>query len=166
MRKHVFVALMAAVALLPALSAFGQGCPGCGKNDAFNGKDRAVGCKSADDCCEQVVVGAGQPDKYIPLLKGKRVALFSNHTGMVGDKHTLDLMLENGINVACIFSPEHGFRGTADAGEHVSSGTDPVTGIRIASLYDGKKRGPSQETMDGIDIIVTDILDVGLRYYT
>ena len=113
-----------------------------------------------------VTVGAARTDMYMPLLKDKRVALFSNHTGMVGDKHTLDLMLDNGINVACIFSPEHGFRGTADAGEHVSSSVDPVTGIKIASLYDGKKRGPSKEVMDGLDVIVVDIQDVGLRYYT
>lgn len=113
-----------------------------------------------------ITVGAARTDQYINDLKGKRIALFSNHTGMVGDKHTLDIMLENGLDVRAIFSPEHGFRGNADAGEHVSSGVDPVTGIKIASLYDGKKRGPSQETMDQIDVIVCDIQDVGLRYYT
>lgn len=114
----------------------------------------------------EVVVGAARTDKYIDSLKGKRVALFSNHTGMVGDKHTLDILLENGINVVTLFSPEHGFRGTADAGEHVSSSVDPVTGIPIASLYGAKDRMPAQDIMDGIDIIVTDIQDVGLRYYT
>jgi len=114
----------------------------------------------------EVTVGAARTDEYIPVLKDKRVALFSNHTGMVGDRHTLDIMLENGIDVVAIFSPEHGFRGKADAGEHVTSSVDPVTGIPIASLYDGKKRGPSKEVMDIIDIIVTDIQDVGLRYYT
>lgn len=115
---------------------------------------------------EPVTVGAARTGEYLPALKGKRVALFSNHTGMVGEKHTLDIMLENGIDVVAIFSPEHGFRGTADAGEHVSSSVDPVTGIPIASLYDGKKKGPSDEVMENIDIIVTDIQDVGLRYYT
>ncbi len=114
----------------------------------------------------EVRVGAAQTDKYFPLLEGRRVALFSNHTGMVGDRHTVDLMLDGGINVVTLFSPEHGFRGTADAGEHVGSGVDPVTGIPIASLYDGKKRGPSAETMDKLDVIVVDIQDVGLRYYT
>jgi len=113
-----------------------------------------------------VTVGAAQTDLYFPQLKGKRVALLSNHTGMVGDKHTLDIMLSGGINVTTIFSPEHGFRGKADAGEHVTSSVDPVTGIPIASLYDGKTRTPSKETMDKFDIIVTDIQDVGLRYYT
>lgn len=115
---------------------------------------------------QDVVVGAARTDRYIPLLKDKRVALFSNHTGMVGDKHTLDILLDNGINVVAIFSPEHGFRGTADAGEHVSSSVDPVTGIPIASLYDGTKKGPAPEVMENLDIIVTDIQDVGLRYYT
>ena len=113
-----------------------------------------------------VEVGAAQVDEYIPLLKGKRVALLSNNTGMVGSKHTLDILLENDIKVAMIFSPEHGFRGKADAGEHVSSSVDEQTGVRIASLYDGKGKYPSKENMDQLDIIVVDIQDVGLRYYT
>lgn len=122
-------------------------------------------------CCsavkaQDVTVGAAQIDKYVPQLKGQKVALFSNHTGMVGERHTLDIMLENGVNVTTIFSPEHGFRGKADAGEHVSSSVDPVTGIPIASLYDGKERMPAKEVMDNIDVIVVDIQDVGLRYYT
>ena len=120
----------------------------------------------AGECGDEVRVGASRTEAYIPLLKDKRVALFSNHTGMVGERHTLDLMLEDGVNVVAIFSPEHGFRGTADAGEHVSSSVDPITGIPIASLYDGKRRGPAKEVMDSIDIIVCDIQDVGLRYYT
>jgi uncharacterized protein YbbC (DUF1343 family) len=114
----------------------------------------------------EVVLGAARTSEYVPLLKGKRVALLSNQTGMVGDKHTLDLMLENGVNVVTIFSPEHGFRGNADAGEHVSSSVDEKTGIPIASLYDGKSPMPSKQVMDGIDVIVTDIQDVGLRFYT
>lgn len=115
---------------------------------------------------QDVIVGAACTDEYVPKLKGKRIALLSNHTGMVGEKHTLDIMLESGLNVTTIFSPEHGFRGKADAGEHVGSSVDPVTGIPIASLYDGKTRMPSQKVMDGFDVIVTDIQDVGLRYYT
>ena len=115
---------------------------------------------------KQVKVGAEQVNEYVPLLKGKRVALLSNHTGMVGDKHTLDIMLENGVNVTTIFSPEHGFRGNADAGEHVNSGVDQKTGIPIASLYDGKSSMPSKKTMAKFDILVVDIQDVGLRYYT
>ena len=118
---------------------------------------------------EMVIVGAERTAEYLPLLKGKRIALLSNQTGVVGinhDKHTLDLMLEMGLNVTTIFSPEHGFRGKADAGEHVKSSVDEKTGIPIASLYEGKSRMPSKETMDRFDVIVTDIQDVGLRFYT
>ena len=114
----------------------------------------------------QIRVGAEMTDEYIPLLKGKKVALLSNHTGMVGNEHTLDVMLKKGVKVTTIFSPEHGFRGKADAGEHVSSGVDSKTGIPIASLYDGKTRSPKKSVMDNIDIIVVDIQDVGLRFYT
>ena len=92
--------------------------------------------------------------------------MLSNQTGMVGDRHVLDIMIENGLKVTTIFSPEHGFRGTADAGEHVSSSVDEKTGIPIASLYDGKRQMPSDETMEKFDVIVTDIQDVGLRFYT
>lgn len=113
-----------------------------------------------------VVVGAASTDEYVPYLKGKRVAIMSNHTGMVGNKHTLDIMLEKGVNVTTIFSPEHGFRGKADAGEKVSSSVDAETGIPIASLYDGKSPMPSKENMDKFDVLVVDIQDVGLRFYT
>lgn len=114
----------------------------------------------------QVTVGAAKTADYVPLLKDKRIALLSNHTGMVGDEHTLDIMLANKLNVTTIFSPEHGFRGNADAGEHVASGKDRKTGIPIASLYNGGKRMPAKSVMDGIDVIVVDIQDVGLRFYT
>lgn len=113
-----------------------------------------------------VTVGAARTDVYLPLLQGKRVALYSNHTGMVGPKHTLDLMLENGVDVRKLFSPEHGFRGTADAGEHVAASTDPLSGLPIVSLYDGKRKGVAPETIADIDVIVVDIQDVGLRFYT
>lgn len=114
----------------------------------------------------EVTVGAARTDVYLPLLQGKNVALYSNHTGMVGSKHTLDLMLEGGINVRKLFSPEHGFRGTADAGEHVSGSVDPVSGLPIVSLYDGKKKGVDPAVLSDVDVIVVDIQDVGLRYYT
>lgn len=130
---------------------------GAGTNPAQGEPEKAA---------DEVTVGAARTAEYLPQLRGRRVALFSNHTGMVGDRHTLDILIDSGINVVNIFSPEHGFRGTADAGEHVGSSVDEPTGVPIASLYDGKKRGPSQEVMDGLDVIVVDIQDVGLRYYT
>ena len=83
---------------------------------------------------DQVIVGAEQTSEYFPILKGKRIAIFSNHTGMVGDKHLLDVLIENKFNVVAIFSPEHGFRGDADAGEHVKSSVDPKTSVPIVSL--------------------------------
>lgn len=115
---------------------------------------------------ERVIIGAEQTQAYLPLLKNQRVALFSNHTGMVGDKHLLDLLLENQVDVVAIFSPEHGFRGDADAGEHVSSSVDKKTGVPILSLYDGKSGKPSEASMRKFDLLIVDIQDVGLRFYT
>jgi len=152
-----FTLVIIAALMLPALTA-------------AQGKTRVKLHKSnRPHLAMPVTVGAERTDKYLPLLKGKRIALLSNQTGVVGqnhDKHTLDLMLEKGLNVTTIFSPEHGFRGKADAGEHVSSSVDEKTGIPIASLYEGKSGMPSKETMDRFDVIVTDIQDVGLRFYT
>ena len=113
-----------------------------------------------------VVVGAARVDQYEPILRGKRIGLLSNHTGTVGERHVLDIMLENNLNVATIFSPEHGFRGSADAGEHVSSSVDPITGISITSLYGPGSADRMKQAMGGIDVIVCDIQDVGLRFYT
>lgn len=162
--------LMMSMALVPALS-YAQ-CPHCTANDTAAAavvSTAETPCCTAETQCpagSHVVVGAARTEVYLPLLRGKRVALFSNHTGMVGNRHTLDIMLEGGVNVTTIFSPEHGFRGNADAGEHVSSSVDPVTGIPIASLYDGKRRGIAPEVLAKFDVIVCDIQDVGLRYYT
>lgn len=118
-----------------------------------------------------LTVGAQRVKKYMPLLKGKRVALFSNQTGIVpkqggGHEMTLDLLLRNGIDVVTIFSPEHGFRGNADAGEKVASSVDEKTGVPIFSLYGVKGGVPDSATMQKIDVIVADIQDVGLRFYT
>ena len=115
---------------------------------------------------ERVILGDEQTSEYFPILKDKRIAIFSNHTGMIGDKHLLDILLENKFNVVAIFSPEHGFRGDADAGEHVSSSVDKKTGVPILSLYDGKSGKPSEASMRKFDILVVDIQDVGLRFYT
>ena len=115
---------------------------------------------------EEVVVGAQCTEEYMPLLKGKRVALLSNHTGMVGDKHVLDMLIENGVEVVAVFSPEHGFRGTAGAGDHVGNSVDEKTGVPILSLYNGNLSRPTDEAMRSFDILVFDIQDVGLRFYT
>ncbi|MEA4886226.1 MAG: DUF1343 domain-containing protein [Bacteroides graminisolvens] len=114
----------------------------------------------------RIAVGAEQTSEYFPILKNKKIAVFSNHTGMIGNKHTIDVLLENKLNVVAIFSPEHGFRGNADAGEHVSSSVDSKTGVPILSLYDGKAGKPSEESMRKFDVLLVDIQDVGLRFYT
>lgn len=113
-----------------------------------------------------ITVGADRPALYLNQLRGKRVALYSNHTGRLADgRHTLDMLVDSGINVVTIFSPEHGFRGTADAGEHVRGGRDTRTGVAIRSLF-GRERRQSLLAADSVDIIVTDIQDTGLRFYT
>lgn len=158
----------------------------------------------------RVVLGDERFEEYQPLLQGKRVAVFSNQTGIVGDKvtgskladalaeyggcfprkrvdeislipftepsvpggkieygqHIVDALIEKGVDVKAIFSPEHGFRGNADAGEHVSSSVDERTGVEILSLYEKGSRIPSKEKTDKFDVLVIDIQDVGLRYYT
>ncbi len=113
-----------------------------------------------------VTVGAARTDAYIPLLKGKSVALFSNHTGMVGDKHTADILKDNGIDLRLLLSPEHGFRGKADAGEHVVSSIDEQTGLPVMSLYGKGAKTTLDAAVDSVDVVVVDIQDVGLRFYT
>jgi len=117
-----------------------------------------------NEVSEDFAVGAARTEEYLGFLKDKKVALLSNQTGAVGDKHTLDVLVENGVNVTTIFSPEHGFRGTASAGEKVSDSVDEVTGIPIVSLYGGGTVSASD--MENIDVIVCDIQDVGVRFYT
>ncbi len=148
---------------------------------------------------ESLILGDERYEEYLSLLQGKKVALFSNHTGIVGDRseglllpgkskvteknctiafgtpekgsavkygpHILDFLLNQGIDVKAVFCPEHGFRGTDDAGATVHSGVDPKTGIPVLSLY-GKRSWSIAEKLDGTDALVVDIQDVGLRFYT
>jgi uncharacterized protein YbbC (DUF1343 family) len=114
----------------------------------------------------KVTVGAECVSEYLPLLQSKRVAVLTNQTGRVGNENLVDFLHAKKINIVCIFSPEHGFRGTADAGEHVLSSVDEKTGIPIRSLYDGDTGKPSDTVMKSIDILVFDLQDVGLRFYT
>lgn len=104
-------------------------------------------------------------EEYLPLLQGQRIGILTNHTGRVGEVHIVDTLLARGINICRIFAPEHGFRGEADAGEHVASTRDRKTGIEVVSLY-GANRKPKPEQIQGIDIMLFDIQDVGLRFYT
>lgn len=108
---------------------------------------------------------AERTDQYLPLLKGKRVAVFANQTSTVGNQHLVDVLQKGGVAIKIIFGPEHGFRGTADAGEKVESTIDKATGVPVVSLY-GKKRVPSKEDLEGVDVMLFDIQDVGVRFYT
>ncbi len=110
--------------------------------------------------------GADRPELYLPLLKNKSVAVVTNQTGLLQDKTFLvDFLVKNGVTIKTIFAPEHGFRGEADAGEFVKNGTDTKTGIPIISLY-GSNKKPKPEQLRGIDVILFDIQDVGVRFYT
>jgi uncharacterized protein YbbC (DUF1343 family) len=112
-----------------------------------------------------VEVGATKMDEYLPLLKNKNIALVVNQTSIVGETHLVDALLEKGILIKKIFAPEHGFRGQADAGEHVKDDKDAKTGIPLISLH-GKNKKPTAEHLQGIEVVVFDIQDVGARFYT
>ena len=114
----------------------------------------------------KVTCGAERIAEWQPLLQGERVALLANHTALVGREHLLDIMLSKGINVVAVVSPEHGFRGTADAGEKVASTIDEKSGVPVWSLYSAKSRRLSVEQLSQVDVIVIDMQDVGLRFYT
>jgi hypothetical protein len=112
-----------------------------------------------------ILPGAYQTTTYFPLLKNKRVGLFTNQTATIGQTHLIDTLLKAGIAIQKVFTPEHGLRGTADAGEKVSDEIDAKTGIKIVSLY-GKKNTPDANDLIDIDILLFDIQDVGTRFYT
>ena len=110
--------------------------------------------------------GADRPELYLPFLKNKTIAIVTNQTGLMKDKTFLvDFLVKNNIKIKTIFAPEHGFRGDADAGEHVKNGVDTKTGIPIISLY-GSNKKPKPEQLKGIDLVLFDIQDVGVRFYT
>ena len=114
---------------------------------------------------DAVITGAERMDVWLPYLKGKTVALFANQTSMIGNSHLADTLVKSGVNVIKIFGPEHGFRGKADAGEHLNNGIDTKTGLPVTSLY-GNHKKPTAEDLKNIDIVVFDIQDVGIRFYT
>ena len=113
----------------------------------------------------EIHTGAEQTQEYFHLLKGKRVALFANPTSVINNTHLLDTLIASGINVVTIFGPEHGFRGKADAGEHVNNETDTKTGIPVISLY-GNHKKPTKEDLKNVEVMIFDIQDIGVRFYT
>ncbi|MGN5953779.1 exo-beta-N-acetylmuramidase NamZ family protein [Sphingobacterium lactis] len=112
-----------------------------------------------------IKTGAEQTEKYIPKLKGKRVALIANQTSIIGECHLLDSLVKRGVQVVKVFGPEHGFRGNASNGTTVGDEEDKNTGVKIISLY-GNKRKPTKEDLADVDILIYDIQDVGCRFYT
>ncbi|NQU88429.1 MAG: DUF1343 domain-containing protein [Mariniphaga sp.] len=113
----------------------------------------------------EIIVGAEQSQEYFNLIRNKKVGLVANHTSIVKGIHLLDFLISENINVVAVFAPEHGFRGEAAAGELVSDGRDLKTGVKIESIY-GSNYKPSVEQLEGIDVMIFDIQDVGCRFYT
>ena len=115
----------------------------------------------------EVLVGATDTTAYMPMLRDRRVAILANHTAMYSaEEHVVDMLHREGINIVGIFAPEHGFRGSVEAGLKVDNGVDERTGIAILSLYNGKTQRPSDGVMSSFDVLVVDMQDVGLRFYT
>lgn len=113
-----------------------------------------------------IKTGADNYEKYLPILKNKKTAIVTNQTGILSNKiHLVDFLLEKNVTIQTIFAPEHGFRGTADAGEHVVDSKDKKTGLPIVSLY-GDNKKPNAEQLKGIEIMIFDLQDVGVRFYT
>lgn len=114
---------------------------------------------------QELQLGCERLDNYLPILEGKQVGLLVNHTSLLGQTHLIDTLLSHGINITRIYAPEHGFRGNADAGEHIKSGLDTKTGLPVISLY-GKHKKPTAEDLESVDVVIFDIQDVGVRFYT
>ena len=181
MRKYKSFIILAAVFLI---------LTSCRKDDKTEIIEENTTEEISDD---SIICGDERFADYLPLLEGKRVALFTNQTGIVGNKiitadykrndltlfgkdingndleygpHILDVLIEKGVNVTCVFSPEHGFRGSADAGAAIDDSIDEKTGVPLLSLYSEASVYPSDEDMERFDVLVADMQDVGLRYYT
>jgi uncharacterized protein YbbC (DUF1343 family) len=120
---------------------------------------------TCDAKAAQVTVGAERMNEYLPLVEGRRVGVVTNHTGTVAGRHLVDTLLARGIAIEMVFAPEHGFRGTAAAGEHIDSSRDAATGLEIISLY-GANRKPKAADIARCEVVLFDIQDVGCRFYT
>ncbi len=125
----------------------------------------SIGQKSAASTSTSLSTGAEQTEKYLPYIKGKRVAVLANQTSIIGNTHLVDSLKKLGVNIVKVFGPEHGFRGKASAGDHVNDEVDAATGIPIISLY-GAKNKPSAADLADVDIMLYDLQDVGVRFYT
>ena len=160
MKRQIFAIAMLFCALLPQCHAQEQKANPVSDNTFFE-EDTSLVFIDKD----HYVSAAMQMDDYLPLIEGKRVGVVGNQTSIIGETHLVDTLLSLGVNVRKIYTPEHGFRGNADAGAKVNSGKDEKTGLPIVSLY-GKNKKPTTEMLQGIDIILFDLQDVGVRFYT
>lgn len=135
--------------------------------NSVNEPDGAMGNKSGDEQIPQMEIrpAAERTEAYFRHLKDKKIAIVANPSSLVGNVHLLDTLLGAGFDVNRVLAPEHGFRGKAEAGEHVESGTDSKTGVKVVSLY-GRNRKPSTEDLQGVDMVIFDLQDVGVRFYT
>ena len=114
---------------------------------------------------ESLQLGAERTTKYFPLIDGKSIGIVGNQSSLIGSTHLVDSLLRANFHILKVFSPEHGFRGIADAGTHIKNEIDENTGLPIISLY-GKNKKPTQSQLDGIQVLLFDIQDVGARFYT
>ena len=140
----------------------------CGQSQGLgqgNSQQNRIKNQNKEQQAANLILGAARSKEYLPLLKNKKVALLVNQTSMVDTVHLVDFLLEQGVQIQKIFAPEHGFRGKASAGEQVKDSKDVKTGLEIISLY-GKNKKPSPEQLQDIDLVIFDIQDVGLRFYT
>ncbi len=148
--RYLFSAFFSSLLLISA-------CAQAPKKEKKNNNKTAV---------KEIITGAESTSLYLPLLKGKNIAIVANQTSTIGDTHLVDFLHKQpSIQVLKVFAPEHGFRGKADAGETIKDGIDTKTGLPIISLY-GKNKKPSPSQLENIDIVVFDIQDVGARFYT
>lgn len=124
-------------------------------------------CVAVATDAQEVLVGATDTASYMPLLRERRVAVLANHTAMYSEnEHIVDMLHREGVNLVGIFAPEHGFRGAVEAGAKVENSVDAKTGVAILSLYNGNTKRPSDAVMRSFDVLVVDMQDVGLRFYT
>ncbi len=137
----------------------------CGTKSSIEENTSSLALEKEEVEEKKIQVGAAHLDKYLPLIKDKTIALVVNQTSEIQGTHLIDTLLNHNVKIEVIYSPEHGFRGTADAGEKISDGKDPATGIKLASLY-GKKRKPDADDLKKVEMVIFDIQDVGARFYT
>jgi uncharacterized protein YbbC (DUF1343 family) len=151
--------------LIPVLFLFSIACLFQPQNAISQLRPPRGGSPTSKIQNSSILPAAYRTQVYLPLLKGKRVGIFANHTATIGNRHLVDTLLSLGVKITKAFGPEHGFRGTADAGARVDNYIDSATGIPVISLF-GKKTKPTAEDLSDVDILLFDIQDVGTRFYT